>query len=312
MKMVPSRTRGGRRLFLVKMAGGLIASAARPARAADWDEEQDLRNLRFLDSTEGGRRFTLVTPKYANPDQKLPLVVLLHGLGETTNEKLGAYAFLEKYGLGSAWQRLKRAPIERTSKRGEWTDTRLAEVNAELQTRPFRGFAVVMPFMPNPNGPAEIDAYAKWLAESLIPRARKEANTSASPERTYLGGVSLGGWVSLEVLVRLPHVFGAWNGVQTAIGAHAAPGYAEKIAKAWGGKKRPLCILTSREDHFRPSSEALDAHFKAKGLPHTFRVIPGPHDQPWLREAGMIESLLWLDRIAYGESALAAPANKTE
>ena len=30
----------------------------------------------------------------------------------------------------------------------------------------------------------------------------------------------------------------------------------------------------------------------------TYRVIPGPHDQPWLREAGTIETLLWLDRAA--------------
>jgi enterochelin esterase-like enzyme len=106
--------------------------------------------------------------------------------------------------------------------------------------------------------------------------------------------VSLGGYVSLEVLVRLPHVFGAWCGLQTAIGTWAAVGYAEKIAK--GGKK-PMLILTSTQDHWKASSEALAAELKTRNVPHAYRVIPGPHDQPWLREAGTIESLHWLDRL---------------
>lgn len=277
-----------------------LAMALTPVLAhADEDPQlvEDLRNLRLLDITEGGRRFVLVVPKYLAPGQKLPLVVLLHGLGETTNERLGAYAWVEKYGLGSAWQRLKRAPIERTSKRGEWTDARLAEVNEELAARPFRGFAMACPFMPNPGSPAEVDAYARWLEKSLVPRVRKEVELHEDSAHTYLCGVSLGGYVSLEVLVRTPHLFGAWAGVQTAIGPFAAPGYAEKIAAAWKNEVHPMLLLTSTQDHWKASSEALAAAFKAKNLVATYRVVPGPHDQPWLQEAGTIEALLWLDRI---------------
>jgi enterochelin esterase-like enzyme len=118
------------------------------------------------------------------------------------------------------------------------------------------------------------------------------------PRRTYLCGVSLGGYVSLEVLVRLPHVFGAWAGLQTAIGTWAAKGYAAKVGaaqKTTGDK--PMLILTSTQDPFRSSSEVLDAELAQAKVPHTFRVIPGPHDQPWLREAGTIEALHWLDRL---------------
>lgn len=261
------------------------------------DLEEDLRNLRLLDITEGGRRFVLVVPKYQSRHKPLPLAVFLHGLGETTNERLGAYAWVEKYGLGSAWQRLKRPPLERTTTRGEWTDARLAEVNGELERSPFRGFAMACPFMPNIRGP-ELDAYASWIEKSLVPRARKEANVFTDKERTYLCGVSLGGYVSLEMMTRLPDLFGAWAGVQTAIGTHAAPGYAEKIAKA--GPK-PLLLLTSSLDHWKSSSEALAAAFAARGMSHTYRVTPGPHDQPWLRESGTIETLLWLDRLHRSE-----------
>ena len=282
------------------------ALAARHARAdEDAEPSEDLRNLRLVDAAEGGRRFVLVVPRYLEPGRKLPLAVLLHGLGETTNERLGAYAWVEKYGLGSAWQRLKRPPIERTSTRGEWTDARLAEVNAELAVRPFRGMALACPFMPNPSGAGDLDAYARWIEQSLVPRVRKEAPISSEATQTYLCGVSLGGYVSLEVLARLPHLFGAWAGVQTAIGTFAAPGYAEKIASGWKGVPHPMMLLTSTQDHWKASSEALAAAFKAKNLATTYRVVPGPHDQAWLREAGTIEALLWLDRIAYGAAATA-------
>ncbi len=277
------------------MAGALVV---RHAHADELPElADDLRNLRLVDGTEGGRRFVLITPKYLSPGQKLPVAVLLHGLGETTNERLGAYAWVEKYGLGSAWQRLKRSPIERTSTRGEWTDERLTEVNAELAARPFRGMALVCPFMPNPRSPAELDAYASWIDKSLLPRVRSETQVASGPSQTFLCGVSLGGYVSLEILARLPSVFGAWAGVQTAVGTFAAPGYAEKIASGWKGTPHPMLLLTSTQDHWKASSEALAAAFKAKNLAATYRVVPGPHDQPWLREAGTIEALLWLDRI---------------
>jgi enterochelin esterase-like enzyme len=147
--------------------------------------------------------------------------------------------------------------------------------------------------MPNPRGAGDLDAYARWIGDALVPRCRREARVFADPARTYLGGVSLGGWVSLEILVRLPHLFGAWAGVQTAIGAWAAAGYAERIARSPGV---PLLLLTSMQDHFRASSEALAAAFESKRLRSELRILPGPHDQPWLREAGTIEALHWLDR----------------
>ena len=287
--------RWGRRQLLTALGLGLISRRA--AADGGYDADLDLRNLKLLDLTEGARRFVLVVPRYLEPDAKLPVVVLLHGLGETTNERMGAYAWIERYGLGNSWQRLKRAPLERTSKRGEWTDARLAEVNQQLEKQPFRGLALVCPFMPNPSGPAEVDAYAKWIETSLLPRVRKETQVHDDPDHTFLCGVSLGGYVSLEMLARLPHVFGAWAGVQTAIGTFAAPGYADRIAKGWSGKPHPMLLLTSTQDHWKASSEALAAAFKAKNLAATYRVVPGPHDQPWLQEAGTIETLLWLDSI---------------
>jgi poly(3-hydroxybutyrate) depolymerase len=291
--------KASRRAVLGGLAASVVAGHAGEARGDAGDgtvAPDDLRNLRLIDSTEDGRRFVLVVPRYQNSDAPIPLGVFLHGLGETTNERLGAYAWVSLYGLASAWQRLARAPIERTSKRGEWTDARLAEVNAELAARPFRGIALACPFMPNPRGKDDLDEYARWIERSLLPRCRKEAIVHPDAARTYLSGVSLGGYVSLEILARKPDLFGAWAGLQTAIGTWAAPGYADKLARA-PARPKSMLILTSSLDHWRASSEALDAALSAKKIDHVFRVIPGPHDQPWLREAGSIEALHWLDAL---------------
>ncbi len=262
--------------------------------STEYDAEIDLRNLKLLDLTEDGRRFVLLAPRYQNADAPLPLCVFLHGLGETTNERLGAYAWVEKYGLGLAWQRLKRDPVRRMGKRGESRAPRLAEINYQLTARPFRGFMMACPFMPNPKGAADLDDYAKWIETSLVPRCRREVPCLTEVAKTYLCGVSLGGYVSLEMLTRLSHVFGAWAGLQTAIATSAAAGYAEKIATTPG---KPMLVLTSTEDHWRASSEALTAAFDRHKIRNESRTIWGPHDQAWLREAGTVEALFWLDRL---------------
>jgi enterochelin esterase-like enzyme len=260
-----------------------------------------VRDLHVPGDRALGRRFTLLVPKHLAPGERVPLLVLLHGLGETGDERMGAFAWLERYGLGSAYERLRRPPLARASRRKDWTDARLAEVNAALAARPFRGLAVACPFTPNvhraPNPSAALDGYARWLAEVVLPRARAEAPVFDDAARTSLDGCSLGGYIGAEVFLRRPELFGAWGGVQAALGAHRAPAYAERFEKALAAAgPRDLHLLTSEGDPFRRANAALAAQLAKRSIAHTLRVLPGPHDQPWLREAGTIEMLLFHDR----------------
>ena len=227
---------------------------------------------------------------------------MLHGLGETNQERAGAYAWVERYGRGSAYGRLKSPPVVRTSKRADMTDERLAEINAELAKRPFRGMAIVCPYLPNVNraGRPSLDDVARFVTGTVIPSARAESSRIADgAEHTEIDGCSLGGYVSLEVFLRRPAAFAAWGGVQSAIGAARARSYADRIARALAEQgPRPLLVETSTRDAFRQGNEALSAELTKRGVPHTLRVLPGPHDQPWLREAGTLEMLLWHDRHA--------------
>jgi enterochelin esterase-like enzyme len=281
-------------------AGGAQAVSNPRATGVPASSELDVFDLQVAGSADLGRRFLMCVPKHLRPGEKVPLVVLLHGLGETGDQRLGAYAWVERYGLVTAYERLRRPPVQRTGKRKEWTDARLAEVNASLAKQPFSGLCLVCPYTPNvnklPDPTGSLDAYAKWLTEVVIPRARKDAPVHEGAARTAIDGCSLGGYVALEVFARRPDAFGAFGGVQSALGEARAPGYADRLSKAVSGKPRPLHLLTSEGDPFLPGNRKLAAELTKRGVACDLRVIPGPHDQPWLREAGTIEMLLWHER----------------
>lgn len=278
------------------------SAPAAPAKSTALPASVDLelRDIQVSGDRALGRRFLLCVPKHLKQGEKVPLVVLLHGLGETGDERMGAYAWAERYGLVTAYERLRRAPIARTGKRKEWTDARLAEVNAALVKQPFGGLCLVCPYTPNvhkrPDPSGSLDAYAKWITDVVIPRVRKDAPVYSDAARTAIDGCSLGGYVALEVFLRKPDAFGAFGGVQSAVSEFRAPGYADRLATALAKGKKPLHLLTSEGDPFLPGNKKVAAALGKKGITCDLRVLPGPHDQPWLREAGTIEMLLWHDR----------------
>src|SRR4051812_2787996 len=99
-----------RRALLKGVAGAAALGAAPGALAADPRGEADVlasrapTDLHVLDLTvEGDKRladrFTLFIPKHITRDERVPLLVLLHGLGETWDPGVGVYAWVERYGL---------------------------------------------------------------------------------------------------------------------------------------------------------------------------------------------------------------------
>jgi dienelactone hydrolase len=117
-----------------------------------------------------------------------------------------------------------------------------------------------------------------------------------------LDGVSLGGYLALEVFCRRPEAFGAWGAVQGAFGAARAASYADRLAsavqRAVQRSQRPvrLHIETTDGDVFREGSTLLGARLNDAGVACELSVLPGQHDQVFLREAGTLEMLLWHDR----------------
>jgi len=292
-----------RRALLGLMASSALAGRAGFARGAPANEAFEVRDLRVEGNRRIGRRFTLLVPKHLPAGARVPLLVALHGLGETGDQRMGAHAWLERYGLGDAYRRLLSPPVRRITKHPYWAAGRLDEVNATLGARPFGGLAVACPFTPNvykaPSRKAMLDDYADWIVEVVLPRARAEAPVHDSVGSTCLDGCSLGGYVGIEVFLRKAAHFGAWGSVQGALGRHRVPRYAERLADVVARLgPRHLHLQTSSGDVFRDVNQQLSKLLAKRGVDHQLLVGRGPHNQPWLRDEGTLEMLLWHERVA--------------
>lgn len=294
--------RATRRTFLGAVAASLASLRSGIANAdVTSGSDIDVRDIALPGDRSLGQRMTLVIPRKIVLSSNVPLLVLLHGLGETGDQRMGAFAWLERYGLASAISRLYHPPIVRTTKRGDFTNEHLRTVNADLSSTPFAGFVIACPYTPNvnraPNLKAALDGYTQWITDVVIPRARREASITSDPARMAIDGCSLGGFVAIEVFLRSPQTFDALGAVQAAIGVHRAAPYADRLAavmKQHG--PRGIHVETSSADPFRAANEALSAEHSKRHVAHDAIVLPGPHDQPWLREVGTLEMLRWHDR----------------
>ncbi len=280
---------------------GKRPAAGGPARA-EGPRDLELVDLRLgPGETPFGGRVPVLSPRHIAPGARAPLVVALHGLGESGDPPLAARAWPDLYGLVEAYRRLLAPPIAPRSRRGDWPAARMEEVSRELASRPLGGFFVACPFTPNPararDRSAHLDAYARWIVDVVVPRAREQLPVIATPQATHLAGCSMGGSVALDVALRARGAFCGLALVQSAHSAHRNAEFAAALATAGaGGKSVAALVLTSQGDPFRERNEALARELATRKVPHEARVLPGPHDQPWLREAGTPEMLLWLDR----------------
>jgi len=270
-----------------------FAAPVPAALGGDFDEvELDVPGERLA------RRCLLLVPR-SGADR---VVVLFHGLGETTSEAVGIRAWADRYGLVAAAARLRQPPIVRTLPDVTFlTDERLAELNAELARDPFRGVALACPFTPNvfkqPSTAGALDRYATWVVDGLLPELRARLRLRGDVGAVGVDGVSLGGFVSLEVFLRRPEAFGAAGTTQGAFGSNLVGGYAERMRAAFERVgTRPFRIATSSWDKGREASVRLSKELAKRGVAAMLAVSPGPHDQRWLREVASLELLLHYDR----------------
>jgi iron(III)-salmochelin esterase len=293
----------GRRRILGFGALALPLSTGALRAAIDAGSDRfELSDWKLEGSADLSRRAVVLVPRDVPEGTRIPSLVLLHGLGETSDETLGVRAWIDRYGLLSSLARLSRPPITPESKRGDLTSEHAREISDALRAKPFDGrLVLVCPFTPNvwrlPQAGNALDRLAAWVTDVLLPTVRAKTPADPSPHRTGIDGCSLGGFVALEVFLRKPSSFGAWGGVQAALREASASRWADRIGAALktAGPRR-FHIETSRGDPFFAANAALSRELERRAIRHDFAVLPGPHDQPWLREVGTLEMLLWHDR----------------
>jgi pimeloyl-ACP methyl ester carboxylesterase len=303
--------RSDRRRLLLALAGLGLASAGTASAAPAVSSELEEHELEVPGESLAKRCLVLV-PRGAKSSGAQRLLILCHGLGETSSQALGVRAFADRYGLVRSFERLRTPPVARVLKDVKYlTDARLAELNAELGQRPFGGFVIACPFTPNvykqPSTEAALGRYAAWLGDGVLPSLRRDFGVAQGPAAVAIDGVSLGGYVSLEVFLRRPELFGAVGCMQGAFGQPLADQYVNRFEQVLSRVgHRALRIATSSADGGRAASERLSKRLAQRGIPNTFSVSTGPHDQRWLREVGTLELLLHYDR------ALPVSASRSE
>ena len=240
--------------------------------------------------------------------QKLPLLIALHGRGETLKGPArGARGWLDDYALARAASRLRRPPLTERDFLGFVESQRLSALNAALTKEPFEGVAVACPYLPDifsEEDPfAGATPYANFLIDVLLPKLRGEFPLLTSVDATGIDGVSLGGRAAIAVGLARPDVFGAAGGLQPAL---APRNTAELLRRSRAVlEKNPrfvLSLLTSQDDYYRLVVEALHGSLLRANIPHHFRVVPGPHDYAFNRGPGSLEMLVFHDRVLHGHA----------
>jgi predicted esterase len=284
------------------LASGLLATLGPPALAGPKrleSAELSLIELALPGDTAFGRAL-LALPREPGPEPSL--LVLLHGLGETTDQDVGAHAFAERYGLLSAVQRLSHPPLARVEPRQDYFGSgRLDELNQRLRERPYHPPVIVCPFTPNPYKPGGnqvLTRFTRFVCGELRAAVEQSAGVEFSPSSTMISGVSLGGFLAIEIFLRNAGQFCGLGCAQAAFGPNQAVRYAAAIAKASDelGPRR-VEILTSSMDPYRRSNELFHRYLVQRKQAARLRVSPGPHDQRWLNESGVIEMLLAADDV---------------
>jgi hypothetical protein len=106
----------------------------------------------------------------------------------------------------------------------------------------------------------------------------------------------MGGYVAAEVFARKSHLFQSFGVVQPAVGAFRVRRYAQTLAGALSQRTlRGIHLQTSTRDPYRQAVRAWAGHLERQGARFTLDVLPGPHDQHWLRAAGTLAMLAWHD-----------------
>ena len=260
-------------------------------------------------------RALVLSPVPTGTDRVYPGLLLFHGRGESRRVELGLHAWRTRYGLVQSDARARRLPLALTKDERRYIrPEQLLALESALRDDPFAGLVYICPFTPNPHTARSpetlLDGYAEWIEQALLPAARAHAPlASVGAPALGVDGCSLGGFVAAEIFVRKPHLFQTFGVVQSAFGAQRAPGYAEALARALGaGALHGVHLETSTLDPFRGSVDALGQELGRRGARFDSELLPGPHDQAWLRATGTLAMLAWHERVLRHGLASGLPA----
>jgi enterochelin esterase-like enzyme len=149
-------------------------------------------------------------------------------------------------------------------------------------------------------------SYEGHILDNLIPFIEATYCTWNSPEGRAIGGLSRGGYWSLEIAFRHPEQFVSVGGHSPAlIDSHAGPEINPQFT-ALSNDLGDLRIYMDmgEDDYLLPNALRLHEDMTAVNIPHSWQLNPGAHDDSYWPQH-RLEYLLWyaepwpLDRDSY-------------
>ena len=260
----------------------------------------------FDDGAFGSTDVVLSIPESADPSARFPVLVALHGRGESLKgSRRGARGWIDDYDLERALRRLARPPLRKGDFQGFVSRERLRQINRSLAEQPYAGLIVVCPYLPDvlrrDKAFTEAERLAAFIVDVLLPRVYDKTPAIGTPASTGIDGVSLGGRAALLVGFARPRAFGAVGALQAAIDASELERFAQLGERALAENPAlSLRLLTSDKDHFLRVNERLSAKLREHGVQHRYARVQGNHSYRFNRGPGGIEMLLFHDRALRG------------
>lgn len=224
--------------------------------------------------------------------KKLPLVIALHGRGETAKlPKQGAFGWPTDYGLRSWLEASSEAPVAAETLSGLGDPRVLAKANARWRDHGAPDLCFVCPYYTDVevHRPDDARPLMEYLAERVVPWARATLPVETSADRTAIDGVSLGGYLALRTACAYPKTFRAVGGIQPAMNRADVPAWRRRLERAFAENPHlELRLLTSDGDYFQEGVEALHKALVADGEKHRYARVHGPHDYLFNRTFGSL------------------------
>ncbi|MGZ3423649.1 MAG: hypothetical protein ACXVEE_37655, partial [Polyangiales bacterium] len=291
-----------------------VASAAKPPEAHPVDPPPALsfRTIVIDPSPLYARPTPAVValPKDLAPNTKLPLAILLPG-GEHTMQKRehGCWAWWSDFGLGEMDTAMRRGTLTDADLHGFADETQRASLNARLALHPYRGMAIVTPFLLRrqtelgPHGAMNLP-----FLRMLVERCRKELPVSTDRMSTGLGGVSATGLWALWLGAQLDDLFSTVVAVQPY-----TDGYEKTLKKVIESRKQPqrLRVITSTGDKLHAPALKLIEDLRKKGTSIDHASYPGPHEPKFVQGTGGAEMLLSLTELLTAPAPAPPPASSS-
>ncbi len=224
--------------------------------------------------------------------KKLPLVIALHGRGETAKlPRQGAFGWPTDYGLRAWLEAATVAPVSDEFLSGVGDPRVLAKANARWGDHGAPDLCFVCPYYTDVevHRPDDARPLMEYLAERVVPWARATLPVEPSPERTAIDGVSLGGYLALRTACAYPKSFHSLGGIQPAMNRADVPAWRRRFERAFAENPRlELRLLTSDGDFFQDGVDTLHKALVAEGLKHRYARVHGPHDYRFNRTFGSL------------------------